>query len=105
MATEQSKAGPNKSSRITLEENLDIASAGKLHSKLMRSVDRGVDINLYAAKINTIDTAALQLLFASVKQVQDNGNVVKWHEPSEALLKSAALTGLSSYLGLSEYQV
>jgi len=108
VATGQHKAtgaGANRSSRVTLDANLDIASAGKLHSKLMKSVNRGVNVNLYAARVVKIDTAALQLLFACVKQVRDNGNTVNWHEPSEALLSSAALTGLSEYLGLCEFQI
>lgn len=102
MVAEQTRASSNRSSRLTLDENLDIARACKLHSKLMKSVNRGVDVNLYAAKVVMIDTAALQLLVAGVNQVRENGYVVKWHQPTEALLKSASLTGMSEHLGLCE---
>ena len=107
MATTKKKsttASTNKTSRVTLSENLDIAVIGKLKTKLSRAADRCVDVALHADKIESIDTSALQLLYAFIQCVNANGHAVKWHQPSEALLQSAALSGLSRGLGLESIQ-
>ena len=91
-----------KTSRLTLNGNLDIALVGKLKTRMLKAAERCVDVNLYAEKLDTIDTAALQLLYAFVQCVKANGKGVVWHQPSEALLNSASLLGLSQGLGLEQ---
>ena len=77
---------------------------GKLKTKLSRAADRCVDVALYADRIESIDTAALQLLYAFIQCVNASGHTVKWHQPSEALLQSAALSGLIRELALEPVQ-
>jgi anti-anti-sigma factor len=80
----------------------DIASARKLHQRLCKCAAKNTDVNLYADKVETIDTIALQLLLSFIRQVRDNGNQVNWKSPSAALMKTAALTGLQGELSLPE---
>lgn len=102
MATNRKKRGvaAKQPSRILLGTNPDIASAGRLHQRLMNCAAKKTDVNLYAEKIETIDTITLQLLLSFIRQVRDDGNQVNWKSPSEALLKTAARTGLQAELSL-----
>jgi len=99
---ERNMATNKTSSKFTLSEHLNIGNTEKLHTRLRNCVEKNLDVNLNAEKVLTIDTTALQLLLAFVQQMQINGNVVKWNKPSDALLKTATLTGLNTHLGLAE---
>lgn len=90
--------------KFTLGEHINIGSAEKLHTRFRNCAEKHVDVNLNAEKVATLDTTALQLFVAFVQQVRDNGNTVNWHKPSEALLKTAALTGLTTHLNLSKIE-
>ncbi|PCJ23934.1 MAG: hypothetical protein COA96_10625 [SAR86 cluster bacterium] len=97
-----SSAGKMRPSKITLPSTMEIDEATKLHKKLQKSAARGVDINLDAEKVETIDTAILQLLLSFVREVRGNGNSVNWQSPSEPLFKTAEMIGLGAELGLEE---
>lgn len=102
MATNRNKTGAavKKPSRIMLGTNADIAGAGRLYQRLGTCAAKNTDVNLYAEKIETIDTISLQLLLSFIRQVRQNGNQVNWKSPSAALLKAAELTGLQAELSL-----
>jgi len=105
MATSNTRAATpatKRASRIVLGANLDIAGASKLHGRLKKCAAKGVDVNLSAARVETIDTTTLQLLLSFVRQVRDNGNSVNWKSPSEELLKTARLVGLEAELLLTQ---
>lgn len=87
-------------SNITLSSNMEIDEVEKLHEKLKKSAARGVDVNLDAEKVETVDTTILQLLLSFVREVRGNGHNVNWQSPSQALLKTAGLAGLTTELGL-----
>jgi anti-anti-sigma factor len=91
-----------RNSKLMLGEHLNIGNTNKLHTRLCNCAEKHVDVNVNAEKVLTIDTTALQLLLAFIQQVQVNGNVVNWQKPSDALLKTVSLTGLSTHLGLAE---
>lgn len=91
-----------RNSKFMLGEHLNIGNTEKFHTRLRNCAEKHVDVNLNAEKVLTIDTTALQLLSAFVRQVQVNGNIVNWQKPSDALLKTVSLMGLSSHLGLEE---
>ena len=98
---ENSETCGTRASRITLDMNTDIASAGKLHKKLKKCASRNVDVNLVAENVASIDTTALQLLLCFVREVRDSGHHVYWQSTSEAVLRTAELTGVLDELGLS----
>lgn len=104
MATKNGKTTKGtvkRASRIVLGESLDIGGATKLHTRLKTCAEKDVDVNLNAAKVESIDTSSLQLLLAFIQRVRDGGHGVNWQKPSEALLKTAALAGLTGDLGLA----
>jgi len=104
MTANSKKTGtPTKQpSRIMLGTHADISGAGKLCQRLKKCAAKGTDVNLYAEKVQTIDTVTLQLLLSFVRQVRANGNEVTWKSTSASLLKTAGVTGLKDQLLLGE---
>jgi anti-anti-sigma regulatory factor len=92
----------NRSSKIELGEKLDIAGAAKLQSKLLKSLTRGIDVEIGAQKVLSVDTAALQLLLAFVTEVRKEQHIVKWRNPSEALSSAAISAGMANEMGFTD---
>ncbi len=96
--TTSASATSKKSSRITLANNQGISVVNKLRDRLIKCVAKDTDVNLYASKVETIDTASLQLLLAFVREIKNKGHSVKWHSPSKPLINTASLTGMETEL-------
>lgn len=98
--TETTQHGSQGVSEMILSARLEIGGARDLHAQLIKCWEQGANVNVDAAHVEAIDTTALQLLAAFVRQVSASGNRVDWRSPSDALLKAAELTGLTKALGL-----
>lgn len=87
---------------IDMGDVLDISSSAELKNNLLQALNGPGNIVLDASQIERADTSALQVLMAFVHdaRVQDKG--VSWHQPSEALIRSAAYIGLQDKLGLPD---
>jgi ABC-type transporter Mla MlaB component len=81
--------------KISLQPTLTLAELNDLKNELSESI--GCRVQLHAAQIERIDTAALQLLLAFVNNPEVT---VGWVEPSAELCKAAHLLGLSSFMSL-----
>jgi ABC-type transporter Mla MlaB component len=92
-----------RASKLTLEADMSIVTVGKLYTKLTRCIERKVDVNLHAGNVASLDTSVAQLLLCFVEQVNNNGNNIIWHEPTEALLKFSERVGMLEKLGLSSH--
>ena len=80
---------------ISLPAVLNLAQLAEFKEKLNQY--RGQRVQLIGNKINRIDTAALQLLLAFMRDPQVTAG---WVEPSVELCSAARLLGLSTALGL-----
>jgi phospholipid transport system transporter-binding protein len=81
--------------KVDLEPTLTLAQLNELHQQLSQYHD--CRVQLCGAKVERVDTAALQLLLA----FRNSPDVtVGWIEPSTELCYAAHLLGLSSHLGL-----
>ena len=98
--TKTANTARSNASRITLDETMSVETIGRIHGRFLKCAAKGLDVNIHAQKVVQIDFSALQLLCALVSQVRKNGRVVNWKTPSEVLLRSADITGLSAALGL-----
>ena len=96
------KSTAKRTSRMILCERLDIGGTMKLHTRLKNCAAKNVDVKLNGKMIETIDTTALQLLMAFIRQVHSGGHTVSWQSPSDALLKAATQTGLITDLALTQ---
>lgn len=86
--------------RVRLDEILDISAVGELRDELLASLESGQAVELSAAAVERIDTAALQVLSAFCKDARDRAQQVTWHEPSPALIEAVGLLGLNELLDL-----
>ncbi len=81
--------------KVCLEPIVTLAQLSDLHEQLRQCI--GARVQLNGAKVERIDTAALQLLLA----FWNNPDVtVGWVEASAELCSAARLLNLSSHLGL-----
>jgi len=86
---------------VELDEHLDISRVRQLHAELAALLAAGRPVRFSAARLLRADTAVLQLFAAFVRQAQAHGLAINWDSPTEALLRSARLLGLSEAMALS----
>lgn len=79
---------------------LTIAKVTELQAQLKESLGRGTEIKLHAENIERIDASVLQLYTAFFNAAATRKIKASWIEPSEVLLRSARLLGLSAKLEL-----
>ena len=81
-------------------EMLDISRVSEFYAELKMVIEEEKPVELDGSKVERIDTAGLQLLVAFCQQLKTENRGMRWHEPSEALKRSAQLLGLMDELGL-----
>ena len=88
------------SNRIELESSLVINKASKIFESLKKLDASGKTIEIDASKVEIIDSAILQLLFAFVLSLKEKNIKWSWYKPTESLLNKASILGLTERLGL-----
>lgn len=96
----KNSSGSTDTTSIQCGDILTIAQAAGIHEQLKEGLGRGGEIELQAATIERIDASVLQAYTAFFKAARARKIKVEWIEPSDALLRSAALLGLSDDLDL-----
>ncbi|MCW8923623.1 MAG: STAS domain-containing protein [Gammaproteobacteria bacterium] len=99
--SEQAKTESAKASnRLELDSSLVINKASDIYEQL-KSVDTsGQSIEIDASKVEAIDTAILQLIFAFALNLKEKDIKLSWYKPTEGLLNKASILGLTEQLGL-----
>lgn len=90
------------SNPLALPAECTLADAAALKKALCALLPRAGTVTLDAAAVERIDTAALQLLAAFVRDRRLAGRVVQWRTVSNALSSAACLLGMDSMLSLAE---
>jgi ABC-type transporter Mla MlaB component len=85
---------------LTLEAECLVADTALLKANLTQLLPEAGPVALEIHKLQRIDTAALQVLAAFVRERDSHHRVVEWRGDSPALWSAAHLLGLSSYLKL-----
>lgn len=86
---------------IRFGETLDISVVETLHSEFCAAIDNCTPVSLDAAKVVHIDAAALQVLAAMFTSVETQRQNIEWQSHSDALLRAAALLGLTEHFRLN----
>jgi ABC-type transporter Mla MlaB component len=87
---------------LVVASSCTVKDAAEFKIGLCKLVDSPQCVVLDAGNIERIDTAALQLLCAFVRDRRARGLQVLWRASSAALLDAATLLGMKSLLGLHE---
>jgi len=85
---------------LTLARDLRIDSAEALKVTLLSLVDAGETVRLDGSRVQSADTATLQLLVTFVRSATQLGNRVLWSSASRPLLEAAELLDLTVALAL-----
>jgi len=85
---------------IVLDAVITIAETAALKDQLLPHINRKGEVSVDGTRVESVDTAALQVLLAFVRTLQNHGAVVRWTGVSEALLGTAQLLGVAKHIGL-----
>lgn len=87
-------------SALALPSSCTVKDAADLKALLCSQLDSPDCVVLDVANVERIDTAALQLLCAFVRDRQARGRTVQWHGNSTALHEACDLLAIRGLLGL-----
>jgi ABC-type transporter Mla MlaB component len=85
---------------LTLTAECTVAEAESLKSELARLLEEPAAVTVDVSALQRIDTAALQLLAAFVRDRRTAGRAVEWRGRAAALDTAAGLLGLNDMLEL-----
>ena len=85
---------------LRLPPQCTIREATQLLGQLMLRLEHSAPVYIDAAKVERIDTAALQLLVAFLSDRRARRRAVVWLECSEGLMRAAAALSLTADLAL-----
>ncbi len=83
---------------IKLQDHLNIAHVSELKLELESAIASEENILIDISKVQSIDTATLQLLFTFKQQATIDSKPIVWHKPSNTFLATAKLMGLQEIL-------
>jgi ABC-type transporter Mla MlaB component len=98
--TSRSRVAPPRAASFTLACECLVSDAGPLKASLAELLSEAQPVTLEVHALQRIDTAALQLLAAFVRERDSNGRAVEWRGSSPALWTAARLLGVTSHLKL-----
>jgi phospholipid transport system transporter-binding protein len=91
----------NEITVIDCGEALEIVNVGDMYERVLTRLAEGHTIQFNVAKIERIDTAAMQLIYAFSKQAGKHGHVLLWEGASEAFVRSANILGLAALMNVT----
>ncbi|MGC8518405.1 MAG: STAS domain-containing protein [Steroidobacteraceae bacterium] len=87
---------------LVLKAECTLANAGELKSALCALRSQDGTVTLDGTAVERIDTAALQLLAAFVRDRRLAGTSLQWQSASPAMHSAARLLGMDTMLALNE---
>mgnify|MGYP000680375698 CR=1 FL=1 len=91
-----------KTIEIACGDALGIAEVADFYATLLTTLAEGGPVNLDVSKLERIDAAALQMLYAFSKELTTHGDSLTWVSPSEAFMRSVRLLGLAELMNLAD---
>jgi phospholipid transport system transporter-binding protein len=98
MAKKSSKETPR--APLTLDADLRIGSAPALRETLLTALAAGEGVEIDAAAVAQVDTAALQVLAAFSRDARAAGLPVAWTGVSDSLRRGVSTLGLNALIEL-----
>jgi anti-anti-sigma regulatory factor len=101
---ERIEAPTQSAAVVTLYANCSVRDVVALRSQLLDVIDSAAAVIIDAAQLERIDTAALQVLAAFVRDRRKQQQEVLWLNVNDALSEAAQTLGLLAALGIPEAQ-
>ena len=86
--------------KLILESSMVINNAAEFYKTLTEYTVNDQAVEIDASKVEIIDSAMLQLIFAFSLSLKEKGVKLSWYKPTESLLNKSSILGLSEQLGL-----
>lgn len=83
---------------VSLGSALDIMHASGLKERLQAALGKKDNIVLIADKVERADTAGLQLIYAFIQEVDNQGKNISWQKPTNELMQACEVLGLCDAL-------
>lgn len=83
-------------------ESLDVQQAEALYKRLQKCMEDSINIELKSDDVKKADTSGLQMIISLRKELNSLGGDIVWKKPSQELIQSAVLLGLTENLGLPD---
>jgi len=87
---------------IDCGEALGIANVGDMYTRVLSGLAEGQSMQFDVSKIERIDTAAMQMIYAFSKEAEKHGHVLLWEHASEAFVRSAKILGLATLMNMTD---
>ncbi len=87
---------------IDCGDALGIANVGDMYERVLTSLAEGHTIQFNVRKIERVDTAAMQMIYAFSKEAEKHGHVLLWEGASEAFVRSAKMLGLATLMNMTD---
>jgi ABC-type transporter Mla MlaB component len=94
--------GEEPTTVISFGKLLGISTVKEFKRSLMQSLESGLTIELDVSCVERVDTAALQLLYAFVRDSAASGRRLQWRCPTQVLIASAKLLRIHRLLALPD---
>jgi len=98
----KAKAAKCKSGPVVLDSNPGIQNIAQLREQLVVAHNATSDVVIDAGKVESIDTATLQLLSAFANSVRGQSLTIEWSGLSDVFRDMADLADLSRCLGIGD---
>ena len=87
---------------IDCGDALGIANVGDIYTRVLSRLADGQIIQFDVSKIERIDTAAMQMIYAFSKEAAKHGHILLWDGASEAFVRSAKILGLATLMKMTD---
>ena len=91
----------SKNTTVSLGNALDIAHAALVKERLVASLKKKSRIVLIADKVEKVDTAGLQLVYAFKLEAETLDKHLAWQKPSTVLKNACHSLGMSEALNIN----
>ncbi len=87
---------------IDCGEFLGIANVGDIYTRVLSQLAEGQLIQFNVSKVERIDTAAMQMIYAFSKEAAKHGHDLDWEDASETFVRSAKILGLATLMKMTD---
>ena len=91
----------SKITTVSLGNALDIMHVANIKERLLASLKKKSRIVLIADKVEKVDTAGLQLIYAFKLEVETHNKHLAWQKPSTILKNACHSLGMSEALNIN----
>lgn len=92
----------NEAIIIDCGDALGIANVGDMYAHLLSELAEGHSVQFDVSKIERIDAAAMQMIYAFSKEIEKLGHSLSWQGASENFVRSAKILGLATLMNMTD---